>query len=56
MSDVVLRRRLSSHTERVEVLFNKQHALSTTNSHTLEKTWEGLDKVHDSVREYGWMS
>lgn len=53
MSDVVLRRRWSLHTERVEVLFDKQHALSTTNSNTLEKTRECVDKKHDIVEDFG---
>ncbi|KAL8823587.1 MAG: hypothetical protein Q9191_005720 [Dirinaria sp. TL-2023a] len=50
---IIEERRLSLHSERVEVLFDKQHALSATNSNTLEKTRECVDKVHDIVTDFG---
>ncbi len=51
--DIVLRKRGSTHThslERVEVLSNKQVALSTSNSDTLERTIVALGQMRDNVQ------
>ena len=59
MFDIVLRKRISSHTaslERVEVLSNKQVIQNTTNSDTLERTREGVNQICDSVKDFGRMS
>lgn len=52
IADIVFRKRGSSHShslERVEVLSNKQVALSTSNSDTLERTIGAVGQILDSM-------
>ena len=53
ITDIVLSKRGSEHThslERVEELSNKQVALSTSNSDTLERTIAAVGQIRDSVQ------
>ena len=59
ITDIVLRKRGSAHThslERVEVLSNKQVALSTSNSDTLERTIVAVGQMCNSVQGIGAVS
>lgn len=56
ITDIVLRKRGSTHTqslERVEVLSNKQVALSASNSDTLERAIAAVGQMRDSVQGIG---
>ena len=56
ITDIVLRKRGSTHTqslERVEMLSNRQVALSTSNSDTLERAIAAVDQMRDSVQGIG---
>ena len=59
MTDIVVRKRGSTHThslERVEVLSNKQVALSTSNSDMLERAIVAVGQMRDSVQDIGAVS
>ena len=56
ITDIVLSKRVSTHThslERVEELSNKQLALSTSNSDTLERAIAAVGQMRDSVQGIG---